>query len=783
MDTAVHVCGREFTPALIQHLAEMIVAEPDIRRHTLAREVCMHLDWYSRRGDPALSSARVALRKLEGRGLLELPALRTDLRGPHRLRASGRSLPPVSKVPGRVDQVRGLHLHLISGQDDPLHPLWNDLIIQQHPRGDAPLVGTQLRYLIGSHHGWLGALGFGPPAFVLGARDLWIGWSTRARLQHLAAVVCLSRLLIRQEVRCTNLVSKVWSMIVSRLADDWQHRYGTRPLVVETFVDRSRFTGRCFAAANWLRVGQSTGRGRLGPNTKTTTPKDIWVYPLGADARRQLQIEPPRAIKACSLLESLETRDWCAHELESLDLGDERRNRRARNILAGRWVDPSATFAASFPHWADAKGAFGLIDHKSPQINLQTLLAPHSEATLARMTVEPVVLLPQDTTSLNYSGLRETKGLGEINHEGSRGLFLHSLLAWRPDGVPLGVLQAQCWGRSTTPSTDKRKRNAKSLDEKESARWLLALTAAGTAARRLPRTQLIVLADREGDIYEMHDGAQIGPPNLHVVIRAQHNRKLECHQKLWSFMAEQPVAERRELSVPRRGSLPVRTATVAVRWAAVTIQSPAVGPKKGWPPLTLQAIWISEPDPPVGIEPLSWMLLTDLPITEAGQAWEKAEWYCRRWGIEEWHRTLKSICRVEQRELKTAEHLQRVLAFDLIMAWRILALIKLGRVLPSAPASLIYTPEELEILTRAVPQKKTPKPTSRLTLQEANQMTARLAGWLGRKCDGEPGAERLARGLRRLGDMTIGWRLHSPPDESVVDAYDITEECPDAYNV
>ena len=122
MDTAVHVCGREFTPALIQHLAEMIVAEPDIRRHTLAREVCMHLDWYSRRGDPALSSARVALRKLEGRGLLELPALRTDLRGPHRLRASGRSLPPVSKVPGRVDQVRGLHLHLISGQDDPLHP-------------------------------------------------------------------------------------------------------------------------------------------------------------------------------------------------------------------------------------------------------------------------------------------------------------------------------------------------------------------------------------------------------------------------------------------------------------------------------------------------------------------------------------------------------------------------------------------------------------------------------------------------------------------------------------
>lgn len=776
MDTPVRVCGRAFTPALIQHLAEMIVAEPDIRRHTLAREVCMHLDWYSRTGLPALSSARVALRKLAGRGLLDLPAPKTDLTRSHRLRASGQCLPAVSKVPRRVDQVVGLHLHLISGQDDPLHGLWNDLIIQQHPRADAPLVGTQLRYLIGSDHGWLGALGFGPAAFVLGARDMWIGWSTRARLEHLPAVVCLSRLLIRREVRCTNLVSKVWSMIVSRLADDWHRRYGIRPLVVETFVDRSRFTGRCFAAANWLRVGQSTGRGRLGPNKKNTTLKDIWVYPLGTDARRRLQIEPPRPIKPCALLESLETRDWCGHELQGLELGDERRNRRARNILAGRWVDPAATFAASFPQWADAKGAFALIDHKSPQISLQTLLASHSEATLARMSVEPVVLLPQDTTSLNYTGLRETKGLGAINHKGSRGLFLHSLLAWRPDGVPLGVLQAQCWGRSPTPTKDKRTRNAKSLDEKESARWLQSLTTAGAAARRLPRTQMVVLADREGDIYEMHDGVQVGPPNLHVVIRAQHNRNLECHQKLWGFMAHQPVAEHRELYVPRRGSLPARTATVAVRWATVTIQSPAVGPKKNWPPLTFQAIWIHEPEPPPGIAPLSWMLLTDLPITSAAEAWEKVEWYCRRWGIEEWHRALKSICRVEQREFKTAEHLQRVLAFDLIMAWRIVALIKLGRALPNAPASLIYTPEELEILTRAVPQKKSPKPTSELTLQEANRLTARLAGWLGRKCDGEPGAERLATGLRRLGDMTIGWRLHSPPDASLLDEYDITEE-------
>ncbi len=187
-----------------------------------------------------------------------------------------------------------------------------------------------------------------------------------------------------------------------------------------------------------------------------------------------------------------------------------------------------------------------------------------------------------------------------------------------------------------------------------------------------------------------------------------------------------------------------------------------MGPKKGWPSLTLRAVWVHEPEPPPGIEPLDWMLLTDLPVSTAAEAWEKVAWYCRRWGIEEWHRVLKSICKVEQREFRTAEHLQRGLAFDMIMAWRILALMKLGRALPNVPASLLYTLEELEVLSRAV-KKKTSQPASELTLGEANWMVAKLGGWLGRKGDGEPGAESLASGLRRLQDMVQGWRLHALP--------------------
>jgi hypothetical protein len=708
----IKLCGRTFTSQLIQHLNEMLIEQPHITHTTLAREVCQRMQWCTPNGKLCLSSAKVALHKLQDLELIQLPESKSTTTKPYCLHASGQPLPTVDRIPRRVDQVQGLQLYLISGADDPLHGLWNDMIIQQHPCGNAPIVGAQLRYLIGSAHGWLGALGFGPAAFRLSARDRWIGWSTSARLGHLQEVVCLSRFLIRQEVRCTNLASKTLSMVLSRLADDWQTRYGIRPLLVETFIDRSKFTGLCFSAANWIRLGESLGRGRLGPETPVKTPKDIWVRALSSDARQQLQEERPKPVTPCSLQESLEAGNWCAHEMKGLDLGDARRNSRAESILAERWKDPTVSFSASFPDWGQAKGAYSLIEQKRSEISMESLITPHVEATVTRMAAEPLVLLPQDTSSLNYNGLCETSGLGPINQQGTQGLFLHSLLAYRPDGIPLGVLDAKAWGRQPEQADDPRTRNAKSIDEKESVRWLEAFDVAAAAARRMPLTQLVVMTDREGDLYELHDAIQVGPPNLHSVIRAQHDRTLENHQKLWDFMEAQPVRLHRKLKVPRRRGQPDRSAEVGVRYAPVTIQAPAVGHKKGWPMLNLWAVWVYEDTPPQGAERLEWMLLTDLPINSSDEAWEKVLWYRLRWGIEEWHRVLKSGCGVERRSFKTDEHLKRVLTFDLIMAWRILALIKLGRKVPNVPAELVYTNEEIQVLLRAV-KKNLPMPDKR----------------------------------------------------------------------
>jgi hypothetical protein len=279
-------------------------------------------------------------------------------------------------------------------------------------------------------------------------------------------------------------------------------------------------------------------------------------------------------------------------------------------------------------------------------------------------------------------------------------------VAVRPDGVPLGVLEVRCWARKTAAGAEGRGRNAKSIGEKESCRWLEHYQSAAQVARRMPQTQVIAMADREGDMYEMHEAATDAPANVHVLVRAKHDRNLVSHQKLWEHMASLPVGCRQRLEVPRQRERTARTAEVEVRWAQVQIQAPVAGCKKGWPPVTLWAIWVQEPTPSPGVEPIQWMLLTDLPLQSAGQAWEKVQWYCRRWTIEEWHRVIKSGCGAEKREFKTAEHLQRVLAFDLIVAWRVLACVKLGRALPQLPASVLYSPEELEVLMAGAKKKE-----------------------------------------------------------------------------
>ncbi len=232
-----------------------------------------------------------ALRTLDAHGRIQLPAPRHERRR-CRPRGLGRPVPAPADVPARADLVQGLALVAVT--DDDQRRVWNELLQREHPRGAARHVGAQLRYLLVSDHGVLGALGFAASALTLAARDAFIGWDADRRSRQLHRVIALSRFLIRPCVDCRNLASKALGLCLRRLPDDFQRRYGYRPLLVETFVAKDRHAGTSLAAANWLRVGETAGRGRFAASGTRVPVKVVYLYPLARDWRAQLGVaEPP----------------------------------------------------------------------------------------------------------------------------------------------------------------------------------------------------------------------------------------------------------------------------------------------------------------------------------------------------------------------------------------------------------------------------------------------------------------------------------------------------------
>jgi Domain of unknown function (DUF4338)/Transposase DNA-binding len=764
------VCGRWVCEKLLHRLSRRAQGSKAPTRRELIEDFCRALDWRDAKGRFSLSSASVALRRLEKQGKVHLPALppRAKPSAPRGLLDDKQPLPDLPKLPEHAGKIAGLRLRLIQDEQDPAHRIWNRLLVREHPLGRSPLVGAQLRYLVECDLGMVGAFGFGPPAFHLECRDQWIGWTAQAREQNRRRVIGLSRFLIRPGLSCPMLASRCYGLVLKQVAADWLERYGIKPVLVETYVDRVQHQGRSLAAANWRRLGESKGRGRDDrQRQKSKSPKDVWVYELDDKARLHLQARPVEALAPRSVFTGAAEPDWVEEEMAGVELGDQRLNQRVGRMLKGRWERPGNSFYRSFGNVAEGKGAYQLVESKRSEINLPSLLAPHQQQTARRMAAETVLLLAQDTTALSYNQLHATEGLGPIGEDYTRGLFLHSLQAFRLDGIPLGTAWAEVWARPE--KSDPTHRNEQSIDEKESGRWLRALQAAGQRARQMPRTHVIVCGDRESDFYELYDQKQAMPSNVDLLVRGQHDRCLTDGTRLMARLADAPLGGTMKVQVPRRQGRPAREATLELRWMEVEIKPPAVALKKSWPALKLYAVWAREVGVSGEVQPIEWILLSTWPVKTLKMARRLVRWYALRWGIECWHKVLKSVCGVERRQMKSAQALERALALDMIVASRVLLLTRLGKEHPELPAELVYTPEELEVLQvvkkkhfREEKQKPkqspkpiiknadSPKQSPKLTVLQANILVAMLAGFWARTGDGHPGAQILAEGLRIL---------------------------------
>jgi len=336
-------------------------------------------------------------------------------------------------------------------------------------------------------------------------------------------------------------------------------------------------------------------------------------------------------------------------------------------------------------------------------------------------------------------------------------------MAFTPERVPLGLIAQQTWIRPVEEYGKKVTRISRPIEEKESYKWILSLNATETVQEKYPDTLLVNVGDREADIYDLFKLAS--KYKCELLVRASWNRRVEHEENyLWPCMEAKPVAATLEMNVPIKKSKKLREAVVEIRFANIAIRPPKSNGKEE-KSIEITAVYLNEPNPPESTKPLSWMLLTTLSVANDQESLTIIGYYSARWGIETFHRVLKSGCKIEKRQLQTAERLRSCLVLDSIVAWRILLLTMLGRQTPDLPCDVVFEEYEWKALYCYV-HKTTEPPEKPPSISEAVQLVARVGGFLGRKSDGLPGTMVLWRGLQQLSTISFAWFSFGPGGKS-----------------
>ncbi|MFH0780618.1 MAG: Druantia anti-phage system protein DruA [Pseudomonadota bacterium] len=276
-------CGRNFTEEELSWIREIIANQPELNRKGLSILFCRTYNWLKPDGGTKDMSCRVAMLKMEKDGFLSLPPPKKKHTKPYkRLRTLWAvEQSEITSKAGDFDLV----LEIVTHQTGAL---WNEFIDRYHYLGYKTLPGAQLRYFVKAEGRILALLGYGAAAWKTAPRDNHIGWDRVTRRKNLHLVVNNARFLILPWVHSKNLGSKILSLASKRISDDWQARYNYCPVLLETFVEKERFRGTCYKAANWLEVGETCGKGKLGNREGEVPTKTVWLYPLCKDFRTRL---------------------------------------------------------------------------------------------------------------------------------------------------------------------------------------------------------------------------------------------------------------------------------------------------------------------------------------------------------------------------------------------------------------------------------------------------------------------------------------------------------------
>lgn len=446
---------------------------------------------------------------------------------------------------------------------------------------------------------------------------------------------------------------------------------------------------------------------------------------------------------------------WAENEFGNALLGDPRRTDRLIKIASSRAAKPSCSLPQCFDKKAKLKAAYHFYDN--PKVSREAILKSHYLATQERLNQENILLAVSDTTEVDYSHHQSKQRLGYLHDLNHQGFLLHSTLVVTNSKVPLGLLDQQIIYRKEEDFGKKHDRKKRPISEKESYKWLKSLDAVAEAQKNHPNV-IVNVADRESDIYDYFVRAQ-ELDNQAVLIRGAWNRCIEDDQNyLWEYIENLDDAGTLSVEIPRKPSQAVRTAELSIRYGHVVLKPPKHRAKEHLPTVDIDVVLAREDNPPSGIEAVEWLLLTTVSVNSFDDAIERIHWYACRPTIETYHKVLKSGCKIETRQIEAAESLERYLAVDSVVAWRVLGLTMQSRETPDMPCDTFLEEPQWQALACYFLKMSIP-PAEPPSLRQATLWIAKLGGFIDRKGDGYPGVTVIWRGLQRLNDITEAWYI------------------------
>ena len=446
--------------------------------------------------------------------------------------------------------------------------------------------------------------------------------------------------------------------------------------------------------------------------------------------------------------------DWVNEELNKIDLGDKRLDKRILRLVSSMGNNPEASIPQACGTHASTKAAYRFFNNSHVEAN--DISDTHIKKTVERVKNYDMLLIAQDTTNIEFTSHKGISDIGYLDNIRMLGLKMHSGLAINPDGVPKGLLYQKIWTRDKDEIGKSKNRKKKKTKDKESLRWLDVVES---VRDKFPGSiELVHIADREADMYDLFVCAQ--QQSSKILIRAVHNRRVEHECKyIWDAIKDNPICGNTIVNVGRANQRKPRKAKLNIRYKTLNISPPKNHLQRSThKPVPVNVILAEEVSPPLKEKPLCWLLITTLPITTLDDAHQYVHWYSYRWLIERFHYVLKSGCKIEELQLEKMDRLRRAIATYSIIAWRMLQITYESRKNTEALANTVLEKHEWEALYCIT--YKTPVPPKEIpTLHEAVHWIAKLGGFLGRKSDGEPGVKVIWRGFSKLYNYADMWLL------------------------